>query len=116
MKQIQKHKKTFLYVGLGILAIAFAFKFTVAPAYYFWLLLSTAIIFKIFFLTAVFSEKGFRPSLWLCLILTGVALILASMLFKTVFPIPALYKVLFYGAISLKVTGLFLMIFSKRQE
>ncbi|MDR1197629.1 MAG: hypothetical protein LBK94_01260 [Prevotellaceae bacterium] len=116
MKQIQKHKKTFLYIGLGILTIAFVFKLTAAPAYYFWILLSTALIFKMFFLTAVFSEKGFKLSLWLCLILTGVVLILASMLFKTVFPIPALHKALFYVAISLKVTGLLLMIFSKRQK
>jgi hypothetical protein len=117
MKYLQKHKKIFLYTGLGILIIAFVVKFTVAPpAYYFWILLSAAIIFKMFFLIAVFSEKGFKPSLWLYLILTGVVLILISMLFKTIFSIPVLYKILFYGAISLKVTGLFLMIFSKSKK
>jgi hypothetical protein len=108
MKKIQKHKTLFLYGGLGILAVSFIVRQTDAPACYFWILLCTAIILKIFFLIAAVAEKGFRPGLWLYLIMAGIAMILISMPFKTAFPLPVLHKILFYGAISLKVTGLVL--------
>jgi hypothetical protein len=113
MKQIQKNNKILLYIGLGILFFAFTVKWAVMPACYFWLLLGIAITFKTFFLIAVFRTKGFRPALWLYFILTGIALILISLLFKTIFPVPALYRILFYSAISLKATGLILMLFHK---
>ncbi|MDR2384866.1 MAG: hypothetical protein LBD80_04275 [Tannerella sp.] len=115
MKKIQKRRKSFLYIGLGILAIAFITKQTGAPAICFWILFFVAILLKTFFLIAVVSAKEFKPRLWLYFILTGVVMILISMLFKTAFFLPFLYKILFYGAISLKVTGLILMIFSKKQ-
>jgi uncharacterized membrane protein YbaN (DUF454 family) len=108
-----KPNKVFLYSGLGILLIAFTFQWAGMSTYYFWVLLSIAIVFKAFFLVSVFRLKGFKPSLWLYFILAGVAMILISLLFKTIFPIPVLYKILFYGAISLKITGLILMILSK---
>ncbi|MDR0421022.1 MAG: hypothetical protein LBH30_06220 [Prevotellaceae bacterium] len=115
MKRIQAHKKLFLYLGLGILALAFAVKFIGAPAYCFWILLIAAIMLKIGFLISVCFAKEFRPSVWLYLILAGVALILTSMLFKTIFPMPVLRGILFYGAILLKITGLFLMIFKDKR-
>jgi uncharacterized membrane protein HdeD (DUF308 family) len=116
VKQIQKHKKILLYTGLGLLAISFVLKWAGAPAGWFRILFCIAILFKVSFLIAVFSSKKFRPGWWLYLILAGVVLILISMLIKTVFPIPALYKILFYGAISLKITGLIFMIFSKNKS
>jgi hypothetical protein len=98
---------------LGILVVSFIVKWAGASLYYFWILLFAAIVFKTLFLIATVSKKGFKPRLWLYFILTGVALILISMLFKTTFPV--LYKILFYGAISLKATGLVLMILSKKR-
>ncbi|MDR1331255.1 MAG: hypothetical protein LBK07_04050 [Tannerella sp.] len=116
MKQTQKSNKAFLYSGLGMLLVAFAAKWTGAPAYCFWTLLGVAILLKTLFLISVFQTKGFRPGLWLYLILTGVALILISMPFKTLIPVPALYKTLFYSAISLKAGGLILMLCSRKKK
>ncbi|MDR2085913.1 MAG: hypothetical protein LBP72_01940 [Dysgonamonadaceae bacterium] len=110
-----KPNKILLYAGLGILLIAFIFKWAAMPVG-FWILLGIAVTFKTFFLISVFRVNGFKPALWLYFILSGVALILLSLLFKTVFPIPPLYKILFFGAISLKITGLILMILSKAKR
>jgi hypothetical protein len=113
---LRKYRKWLLYSGLGILAVAFIAKWTGMPVYCFRILLCMAIVFKTGFLITVFSVKGFKPHLWFYLILTGVALILTSMLFKSIFPFPLLYKILLYGAISLKTAGLVLMIFSKKNK
>jgi hypothetical protein len=115
MKGIYKYRKLFLYSGLGILVVSFTVKWLGAPVYYFWLLLGIAILLKALFLASVFSVKGFKPSLWLSFILTGVAMILISMLFKTIFPASILYKIFFRGAIILKTAGLILLIFSKKE-
>ncbi|MDR1602250.1 MAG: hypothetical protein LBS42_07470 [Tannerella sp.] len=112
---MRKSGKAFLYGGLGVLFIAFAVKWTGMSECVFRILLGTAIALKAVFLVYVFRAKGFRPGLWLYLILSGVAMILVSMLFRTAFPVPALSGILFYGAIALKVTGLILMLFSKRK-
>jgi hypothetical protein len=116
MKQTQKPKIAFLYSGLGILLVAFAAKWTGMAMYYFWTGLGIAVALKTLFLISVFRAGEFRPGLWFYLILTGVGLILISLLFKTVFPVPLLYKILFYSAISFKVTGLILMLCSKRKS
>jgi hypothetical protein len=116
MKWIYNYRKLFLYSGLGILVVAFAVKWLEASVRYFWVLLCIAILCKALFLIAVLSDKAFKPSRWLYFILAGVAMILISMLFKTIFPVPILHKILFYGAISLKTTGLILMIFSKKKN
>ncbi|MDR2065815.1 MAG: hypothetical protein LBP85_08940 [Prevotellaceae bacterium] len=115
MKKIQKHGKSFLYGGLGILAVSFIVKWTGAPLLYFWILLCMAIILKAFFLTAVISTKRLKPGLWLYFIMTGVIMILISIFFKTAFHVPAVHKILFYTAVFLKATGLILMIFSKKR-
>ncbi|MDR0413355.1 MAG: hypothetical protein LBH61_06110 [Dysgonamonadaceae bacterium] len=115
MKWIRKYKKLFLSTGLGMLAAAFIAYRLGAPGCYSGALLGVAILLKMLFLTAVFSTKGFRPGLWLYFILAGVALILISLLFKTVFPVRILYQILFYSAISLKMTGLVLMFFSQKE-
>ncbi|MDR2293046.1 MAG: hypothetical protein LBE11_06180 [Prevotellaceae bacterium] len=111
---MKKHKKSFLYAGLGILAVSFIVKWLGAPLYCFLILLCMAIVLKSFFLISVISAKGFKPNLWFYFILAGVCMILISMLFKTIFHVTAVHKILFYGAISLKTTGLILMIFCKK--
>ena len=108
-------KIVFLSGGLAALLIAFVCKWAGMPAYCFWGLFGMAIALKTLFLVAAFREKAFKPKPWLYFILTGVALVLLSVLFRTIFPIPAVYKCLFYGAITLKVTGLLLMLFSLRK-
>jgi uncharacterized membrane protein HdeD (DUF308 family) len=116
LKQIKKHRKLLLYTGLAILAISFILKWAGAPMCFFWILFCIAITLKISFLITVFLSKEFKPGCWLYFILAGIAMILISMLFKKAFPVPALYKILFYGAISLKTTGLILMIFSRNEN
>lgn len=104
----------FLYSGLSLLLVAFIVKWLGAPLYCFWALLGMAIVLKVFFLITIFRIKGFKPGLWLYLIFAGVAMILVSLLFKSVFPMPDIRNMLFYGAISLKVIGLFLMVFENK--
>ena len=101
--------------GLCMLLIAFVCKYTGMPTYCFWVSFGAAIALKTLFLVFTFKEKEFKPKLWLYLILAGVALILLSMLFKTIIPLTMVYKVLFYGAITLKTAGLLLMLFSSRK-
>jgi len=89
------NRKIYLFIGLGTLLIAFIVKWADAPLIYFRILLGVAISFKSIFLIFVFREKGFKPALWLYLILSGVAMILLSMLLKNIIPMPALNKTLF---------------------
>ncbi len=110
------NRKIYLFIGLGILLIAFVVKWADTPLFYFRILLGVVILFKSIFLIFVFREKGFKPALWLYLILSGVAMILLSMLFKNIILIPALNKTLFYGAITLKISGLVLMLHSKKSQ
>jgi hypothetical protein len=106
----------FLYIGLSIICIAFVVRWLGAPLYCFWGLLGLAISFKAVFLVAVFRAGPFRPGLWLYLILAGVVMILTSLLFKSIFPIPAIRNILFYGAISLKITGLILLLLDRKKS
>ena len=108
-------KIVFLSCGLCILLVAFVCRSAGLPAYCFWVSFGMAITLKILFLVFTFIEKGFKPKPWLYCIQAGVALILLSMLFKTIIPMPAVYDVLFYGAITLKITGFLLMLFSLRK-
>ena len=98
--------KVFLYAGLVILLVAVSVRWIWPFSTAFWILFITAIILKAYFLITVFRAKGFKPGLWLYLILAGVALIFLSILFKTVFHIPLLRDILFYTAICLKIAGL----------
>ena len=118
LKQEKMIKKTgykvFLYAGLSLLAIAFIVKWLDAPVYYFWILLGLAISFKVYFLAITLRSKSIRYGLWLYFILTGVAMILTSLLFKNIFPIPIIRNILFFGAILLKITGVILMFSGKK--
>jgi FtsH-binding integral membrane protein len=114
MKKV--NNKIFLYSGLALLLTVFAVRWlrTDVPAVYFWLLLAMAVTLKSVFLINVFRRKDFKPALWLYLILAGVLMILLSLLFKHVFPLPPVRLALFYGAIILKVSGLILLIRQRR--
>ncbi|WP_280743583.1 MULTISPECIES: hypothetical protein [unclassified Parabacteroides] len=105
-----------LYAGLSLLAAAILLRWLVAgfPLFAFWTLMGVAILLKSIFLVNVFREKGFRPALWLYLILAGVCLILLSMLFKYVFVLPLLRNILFFGAILLKISGLALLLIQRK--
>lgn len=102
-----------LYSGLTLLAIAFVLKYAlhVAPPI-FGIMLGVAIALKVLFLLFTFRQKGFHLKLPIILILIGVAMIITASNCKgSVSPI--LYYCLFFGAIGLKITGLFLLIFKK---
>jgi hypothetical protein len=105
--------KVFLYTGLGILLLALVIRGLGGPSILWISVLCIAIIFKIIFLVLALYGSKFKLELWLIFILVGVLMILISLLFKYVFPIVWLRNVLFYGAISLKVTGLVMMMISK---
>jgi hypothetical protein len=113
---MKQPNKIFLYIGLGLLSIAVFVRWTGMFAYGFYPLLGMAILFKISFLVSVFRTKGFKPALWIYFILAGVAVIFISLLFKTIFPAPLLRNILFYGAIVLKITGLILLLLSKKNK
>ena len=115
MRFIMNLKIVFLSGGLCLLFVAFVCTRAGLPGYCFWLLFGMAIALKVLFLVFTFREKEFKPKPWLYFILTGVAMILLSLLFKTIIPMPTLQKGLFYGAVTLKTTGLLLMLFSFRK-
>ncbi|MDR1739522.1 MAG: hypothetical protein LBR45_02050, partial [Bacteroidales bacterium] len=90
--------RIFLYVGLSILAAAFILRYSIAlPPHCFWIMFGVAISCKTVFLIAVLRSKSVKVGLWLYLILAGVAMILVSMLFKNIFPLPVVRNILFYG-------------------
>lgn len=107
------NNKLFLYSGLSLLFIALILRWSGIPATIWIPAFVVAILLKIIFLVNVFRTKGFKMSLWLMLIITGVAMILVSLIFKYVLPIPLLRNILFYGAITLKVSGLIIMLAGK---
>jgi predicted membrane channel-forming protein YqfA (hemolysin III family) len=80
---------------------------------YFYIFLTLGIALKTLFLISVFRRKGFRPSPGLYLILSGVALILFSLIFKTIYPAPRLRSILIIIAIALKSTGIIFLIITK---
>ncbi|MDR0560012.1 MAG: hypothetical protein LBG92_07555 [Prevotellaceae bacterium] len=113
----KKFYKIFPYAGFLLLAVAFAVKWTGCSVILFGILLSMAVALKTVFLISVFRTKGFRPDLGFYLILTGVAMILLFLLFKEFSLVPVvLQRILFYGAISLKITGLIITIYTKKYK
>ena len=99
----------FLYTGLSLLLAAFIIRWLGVPAFVWIPAFSMAILLKAIFLINIFHSKEFKMNLGLILILTGVAMILTSLLFKYTFPVLWLRNILFYGAIILKVSGFILM-------
>jgi len=106
------NNKLFLYFGLGMLAVAIVLRNLTETSYWIPTFL-IAIALKAIFLFNSLRTKDFKFSLWLQLISIGVIMILLSLVFKHIFPIPLLRNILFYGAITLKITGLLLMIINK---
>ncbi|MDR3236861.1 MAG: hypothetical protein LBT48_09115 [Prevotellaceae bacterium] len=111
---MKKTNKIFLYAGLSLLVAAFAVYGIAGIGTAFYLLLTAAILLKSLYLIMVFRQKGIRLTLGMTLIILGVVMILTSLLFKSLIPIPWLRNLLFYGAITLKVLGLLLTISEKR--
>lgn len=116
MDQLQNYKKWFLFSGLGFIVFAFSIRWlSVTPAYCFWGLLCIAIMLKsTFLLLSVKEEGGLQLNAGLYFILAGVATILLALVLKATGTTPLLYKLLLYGAITLKVTGLILIIRGKK--
>lgn len=109
-----KEKRFLLLIaGLTLLAIAFVLKYVlhVTPLI-FGITLGAAIMLKVLFLLFTFKQKGFHLKLPIMLILIGVALIITASNSKGYVP-ALLYHCLFFGAIGLKITGVFLLIFKK---
>ncbi|MDL2257506.1 hypothetical protein LJC06_04805 [Bacteroidales bacterium OttesenSCG-928-I14] len=107
------NNKVFLYTGLTLLFISLLIR-GLGVTTGIWLpVFCVAILLKVIFLYNVFNTKGFKMSLWLGLILIGVALILISMIFRYLYPITLLRNILFYAAITFKVAGLVVMIKDK---
>lgn len=107
------NNKLFLYYGLGLLFLAIILRFSGVPTMVWAPLFGLAIGLKTIFLIRVFRSGNFQLSLWLGLILAGVAMIFISMIFRYLYPLPWLWCILFYGAIALKLTGLVLMIIKR---
>ena len=105
--------KLFLYSGLSLLTVAIVTRSLGAPFMVWILTLSVAVLLKGVFVTNIIRSKDFKISLWLILIIIGVLMILLSLVFKYIYPVPFLRNILFYGAILLKVSGLFLMFVQK---
>ncbi|MDR2424070.1 MAG: hypothetical protein LBD59_05010 [Prevotellaceae bacterium] len=105
----QKYKRPLLYSGLTFMLLSFTGKWILnMPNIMFYIFLGIAITCKTLFLLSVIRANGFKLDVGLYFILTGVGLMLISMLFKTIIPIPVLQQILFYTAILLKVTGIIL--------
>jgi len=98
-----------------MLLIAFAARQMHAPMYCFLILSGAAILFKTFFLIGIIRNKSIKVGLWFYLILTGIAMVLISLLFKNIFPIPIIRNILFFGAILMKITGLILVLTEKKK-
>ena len=111
----RKPRKAFLYSGLLTLIFAFLCKWTAMPAYSFWGLFCISISLKTLYLISVFRTKA-KLNAGFYFILAGIGIILIFMFFKYIYPIRLLNKILLYVAISLKVTGLILMIFTGKQS
>ncbi|MCC8152948.1 MAG: hypothetical protein LIP01_01265 [Tannerellaceae bacterium] len=109
-------KKIFLFSGLFFLAssgIVFLSGLSQTMGI---VLMGAGICMKSLFLLQLFTAPDFKMSRELYLILTGVILILISLLFKYLYPLPLLRNILFYTAIILKVSGVCLLFFHKKPQ
>lgn len=104
-------RKKILFSGLFMFLLAGLGFALGLPAVICWVLLAAGISFKIFFLFYTFRSPGFKMSAGMYMILAGVGLILFSMVFKTVYPLPLVRNILFYSAIVLKISGVCLLFY-----
>lgn len=102
-----------MYTGLSLLVIAIIIRWLGLSSAVWIPAFGIAILLKGIFLVNVFRFKGFKMYGWLILILTGVVMILVSLPFKYVYPVPVVRNILFYGAIIFKISGLLLMFVQK---
>lgn len=110
-----KYKRLiFLYLGLLLMAVAFAAKyFFGAGQTLFLTLISIAIALKITFLAITFTQKKLTFTWPIKLILIGIATIIIAVIIKNTIQIEWLYLTFFYTAITLKTLGLILLIKEK---
>jgi uncharacterized membrane protein YbaN (DUF454 family) len=115
-KWLKIHAREFLFGGLGLLLLTGMIKWLDGPPCFIRLLFGLAIFCKVLFLVVNLSTKRkFEFSLPLKFILTGVALILLSYVFKVFFPDLLFRKLFFYLAIIFKSVGLLLLLFFKKK-
>ncbi len=114
MKKI--NNKVFLYSGLALLLIAFIIRWAEIgiPYYLFWIVFGMGILLKAAFLVNTFRVKDLKFSLGLYFIIAGVILIFLSLVFKYIYPAVLIRNILFYGAITLKIMGLALLLIQKK--
>lgn len=105
--------KILLYSGLALLALALTLRSLGVDTLFWAPLFVLAIALKTGFLVLTFRARQFRWHLWLILILAGVAMILLSLVFKHIYPLPLLRNILFYGALALKLSGLLVLMAGK---
>gem|GEM_PF-6976433 len=110
-----ERRKVLLFTGLCFFGLA-AFVLLAGwhPAL-FWVLLCAGVCTKTAFLIFTFRMPDFRMSAGMYMILTGVTLILLSLLFKWVWVMPLLRNILFYSAITLKVSGVAMLFYKARR-
>jgi len=108
--------KVFIYAGLCFLVISFVAQWLGAPTYLSLILRGLGVLLKVIFIIATLRSKTVRVGLWFYLIMTGVLMILVSLLFRNVVPIPIMRYIFFYGAISFKVTGLLMLLIRKKHN
>jgi len=110
------NRSLFLYTGLSLLLVSIIIRRFGVSAFVWMLILSIAILLKVIFLINIIRSRKFKISLGLILIFIGVTMMLISTLFKYVFPVLWLRNILFYGAITLKISGLIISVFSKQSK
>lgn len=99
-----------VYIALLLLFAAMLLKYFGAPNAIFWTLFGMAILLKVLFLITILSSKGFKMTIGMYLILIGVLIILVSILLKWFPNLFVLQRILFFLAITLKVSGLILIV------
>ncbi|MCD8029769.1 MAG: hypothetical protein LUF04_08410 [Bacteroides sp.] len=108
-------RKIFLFTGLVFFGIASLVWLAGWHPALFGVLLCAGVSMKVAFLFCTFRRPDFKMSVPMYMILTGVGLILVSLLFKSVIPMPMVQAILFYTAITLKVAGVALLFYPSRK-
>ncbi len=109
-----KHNKLFLYTGLTLLLLSLILKYFGAITVIYVPIFIAAIVLKLIFLINIFKQKNSLNKTGLYIILSGVVLIIISLIFKKAIPMPVVNKILFYMAITLKISGVLHIITNRK--
>ncbi len=110
------NRKLSLFTGLTLLLVAACLYWTGQPSSVYLCVFGAAIVFKSLFLYQTLRAPGFKMSIAMYMILAGIALILASLLFKNIYPQPVIRNILFYTAIALKVSGVSWLLYRQKRK